>query len=258
MADQAGWIKVHRQMLDSAVWLSGDPLLFRVWMWCLLRASHRERQAVIGNEVYELAPGEFFTGRFKGSEQCHLKPSTFSDKMKLLEKMGNIRQRPDSVGTRVSVLNWTTYQLSDFEVRQEPDSAPTASRQPADTNNNDKKVKKEESDLFGHAPEKRRRGNPKASDLQLLFPGAVNPFARGVVESYQKHCGELREPISFESIKTLVSQQGEDRVLYAMRIVVVKGWRKIGKAFEYMQENVEDAKLKSNFATFREKIHEPC
>jgi hypothetical protein len=257
MADQEGWIKVHRRMLDSAVWLADDPVLFMVWIWCLLRASHRERQAVIGNEVYELEPGEFFTGRFKGAKQCHVPPSTFRDKMRLLEKMGNVRQRADSLGTRVTILNWATYQLSDYESRQPTDSSPTDGRQPADTNNNDKKVKKEESDLFGHAPAKRRRGNPSAHDLQLLFPGVENLFARGVVESYKNHCGELREPISFESIKTLVSQQGEDRVLYAMRIVVVKGWRKIGKAFEYMQENIEDAKLKSNFATFKEKIHEP-
>lgn len=256
MADQAGWIKVHRQMLDSAVWTSGDIALFRVWMWCLLRASHRDRQAVVGNEVYDLEPGQFFTGRHKGADQCGIPASTFTDKMRLLEKMGNIRQEPDSVGTRVTVLNWATYQLSDFESRQQTDSDPTDPRQRPDTNNNDKKEKKEESDLFGHTRTRGgKRRNPKPEEMMWLIKGTYSHrWALDYAMKYWGHIAGLKEPLTFEQLEVLVNKHGWVKVWHAMMIVVSKGWRKLAKGIEYIDEQQADPKFKAASQKFSDMI----
>lgn len=127
-----GWIKLHRKMLDSAVW-SGGLALKSVWVWCLLKASFAERETLIGGKLVRLQPGQFVTGRQKGAEESGLAPSTFRDTLDKLEEIGNIRQDSDSRATVITIVNWETYQLLDGECRQNPDSQPTASRQPADT-----------------------------------------------------------------------------------------------------------------------------
>ena len=48
----AGWIKLHRQLLDSLVF--DNPDLLKVWIWCLLKASHREYKTLVGFQEVEL------------------------------------------------------------------------------------------------------------------------------------------------------------------------------------------------------------
>ena len=56
-----GYIKLHRKLMDSAVW--GDPLYLKLWLYCLMKSTHKEREVILGNQVITLKPGEFITGR---------------------------------------------------------------------------------------------------------------------------------------------------------------------------------------------------
>ena len=81
----AGWIKLHRKILDSAVF--DNPDLLKVWIWCLLKATHDDYTQLVGLKVVELTKGQFITGRFKGAEELKLNPSTFYKYLKVLEKI---------------------------------------------------------------------------------------------------------------------------------------------------------------------------
>lgn len=134
MIDIEGWISLHRKLLDSAVFQNAD--LLKVWIWCLLKATHKDYEMMVGLQVVELEPGQFVTGRNKGSDELNLKPSTFRDYLKTLEKMGMIELNPDNKKTLITVANWDKYQTESGRVRQQTDNKPTTSRQRADTNNN--------------------------------------------------------------------------------------------------------------------------
>ena len=61
-----GWIKLHRQVVESPVF--DNPNLFKVWMWCLCKASHVEHEVVIGKQIVKLQAGQFVFGRLKAAE----------------------------------------------------------------------------------------------------------------------------------------------------------------------------------------------
>lgn len=51
-----GWIKLHRKILDSAVWL--EPLHLRAFLWLLLSANHKPRKVYIRNLKAEVTVGK--------------------------------------------------------------------------------------------------------------------------------------------------------------------------------------------------------
>lgn len=130
MIDIEGWISLHRKLLDSAVFQNAD--LLKVWIWCLLKATHKDYETMVGMQVVELKTGQFITGRNKGSDELKLKPSTFRDYLKTLEKMGMIELNPDNKKTLITVANWDKYQTESGRVRQQTDNGPTTSRQQTD------------------------------------------------------------------------------------------------------------------------------
>ena len=56
-----GWIKLHRKILDSAIWL--DPLCLKAFLWLLLSANHKPRKIYIRNIRAEITveAGEIIT-----------------------------------------------------------------------------------------------------------------------------------------------------------------------------------------------------
>lgn len=102
----------------------------------MLKATHKDYEIMVGLQVVNLMPGQFITGRKAGAEELKLKPSTFRDYLKSLEKMGMINLKPDNKKTVVTVENWDKYQTEDGRIRQQPDNEPTTNRQRPDTNNN--------------------------------------------------------------------------------------------------------------------------
>lgn len=61
-----GWIKLHRKLRNNPVF--NNPNLLRLWLICLTEASHTSRKQMIGNQVVDLSPGQFVTGRFDIAE----------------------------------------------------------------------------------------------------------------------------------------------------------------------------------------------
>ena len=104
----SGWIKLHRKLIDSPVF-DNDKLL-RVWVWCLLRASHKERTVLVGLQEVTLNPGEFIFGRDSAAQQLKLPPSTVYRLMKKLEDpLGNLVIKASSKYSVISIVNWGNY-----------------------------------------------------------------------------------------------------------------------------------------------------
>ena len=103
-----GWVKLHRQLRQSAVF--DNPKLLKVWIWILLKATHKERQQIVGRRTVTLQPGQFIFGRYAAAEELQMPPSTVRDYMQMLAEMGNITLAPDTKWTLVTVDNWELYQ----------------------------------------------------------------------------------------------------------------------------------------------------
>ena len=142
-----GWIKSHRQILESAVFQ--DPELLKVWIWCLHRASHREQHVPMstgrGVTVVTIGPGQFVFGRHEAALELLMKPSSVRNRMQKLKCMENVDIQPARHFSIVTICNWDRYQNGDDDdgqaSGQPKDNQRTTKGQPKDTYKNAKNVK---------------------------------------------------------------------------------------------------------------------
>lgn len=117
--------------------------LFKVFMYCLMKATHSDHKQLIGKQFIELTPGQFVYGRKKAALELNMKESTVRDYIELLKQENAIQVKSTNKYSIITVVNWLTYQGKDDENRQQNDSKMTAKGQQNDTNKNVKNVKNE-------------------------------------------------------------------------------------------------------------------
>lgn len=102
----------------------------------MLKATHKDYETLVGLQVVELLPGQFVTGRFKGSEELKMNPSTFYKYLKILQDLSMIALKSDNKKTVVTIENWDKYQGEEGRAYQQNNNNVTTTYQQRDTNNN--------------------------------------------------------------------------------------------------------------------------
>lgn len=170
-----GWIKLHRKVLDSSIF--SNPHLLKMWMWCLLKASHKGYKQMIGLEEIELKEGQFVTGRNKGSAELNVNPSTWYKHLKVLEKMKMIELESNNKMTVVSVVNWSVYQGSEIEKEQPNNNQITTKEQQSNTNKNVKNVKNEKNSLCMYDEKLKNVVNLLENNIGVIPPILINEIS---------------------------------------------------------------------------------
>ena len=140
-----GYIKLYRQITDTPVWADSDKL--KLWLMCLMKATHDEKTQVVGNQIIELKAGQFITGRSALSDEFNrdvkkdrrVDGLTLFRWLSLFEKMLNIKKT--NKYSLVTVLNWDKYQGQRTSNEQQLNNKRTSNEQQLNTNKNDKNVK---------------------------------------------------------------------------------------------------------------------
>ena len=140
----SGYIHLYRKSLDSHVFR--DAHLWRLWSWCLLKATYKERLVSIrsgkGNIIVPVVPGQFIFGRDSAAKELNENPSTIWKRMQKLKNIGNCDIESNSQYSVVTIINWDIYQSEINNSNSESNSQVTAKGQPSNTNNKGNKVKK--------------------------------------------------------------------------------------------------------------------
>lgn len=135
-----GWIKLHRCLKDKAIF--DNEKLLKVFIWCLLKATHKPHEQLVGRQKVLLQPGQFITGRNKAAMELNMAPSTAWEYLKLLETNNTINIKSNNKFSIVTIVNWTLYQMddeiSDNKSNNKPDNKSTTNQQQINTNKNDK------------------------------------------------------------------------------------------------------------------------
>lgn len=125
-----GWIKLWRSSLDSEVFK--DEVMWRLWCLCLLKATYKDYDQMVGLQVVSLKPGQFVTGRFalhydyyknwkprkeKGIVSKPLSENSIWNRMVTLQKLNNVEIKTTNKYSIISIVNWEKYQgeLEDVE-----------------------------------------------------------------------------------------------------------------------------------------------
>ena len=108
----AGWIKIHRKMLDNPV-VFKDPDHLAVWMYLLLTASHKKHKTIFGGKPVYLEAGQLITGRKKISDVTGVNPSKVKRILNLFKTDQQIDQQATRYGSIITILEWDRYQEND-------------------------------------------------------------------------------------------------------------------------------------------------
>lgn len=128
------WIKLYRKLLKSPIFENEKAL--KVWIWCLLKATHVEREQLVGRQKVQLKKGEFIFGRKKASQELKMKEKTLYDYMKLLENLQMLVIKSNNKFSVVSIEKWEDYQ----ETKVKSDNKRTTNEQQMNTNKNVKNI----------------------------------------------------------------------------------------------------------------------
>lgn len=149
----SGWIKLHRKILDSPVF--ENEKILKVFMYCLLQASHKDHTHLVGTQVVNLKAGQMVFGRESWSKRLKIKESTLYRYMKLLETLNIVEIKTNNKFSIVTVVNWGVYQDSNNQSEQQMDNKRTTDEQQMDTNKNVKNEKNEKNkDIVAYLNEK--------------------------------------------------------------------------------------------------------
>ena len=134
-----GYIKAYRKTMKSRVFQNEG--LFKVWMWCLWKASHTDQWVTIktgrGTTEVHLLPGQFIFGRKTAAKELKMHPETVRKRMHKLKNMRNLTIESTNHYSLITIVNWEFYQGDNKKV---PSKVPTK-YQPSTTYKNDKNDK---------------------------------------------------------------------------------------------------------------------
>ena len=122
----SGYVRFWRKVLDSGMLKNHKLWVF--WSWCLLKASYREYDAIVGLQVVHLMPGQFIFGRRKAASETGLTEREIRTIIELLKKTGNLTIKTTNKFSIITIINWPIYQAKESENDQLDDQPPTSKR----------------------------------------------------------------------------------------------------------------------------------
>lgn len=108
-----GYVRLWRKSLDAG-WIRNHKL-WAFWTYCLLKASYKEFDAIVGLQVVHLLPGQFIFGLRVASKETGLTIREIRTIIDFLRKAGNLTIKTTNKFSIISIVNWHIYQPQEKE-----------------------------------------------------------------------------------------------------------------------------------------------
>lgn len=196
-----GWVKLYRITLESAIFDNAN--LYKVWSYCMMKASHKEHKLMVGNQLVELKAGEFVFGRKRAAIELKMSESTTWRYMKKLEKLESLNINSNNKFSIINIVNWGKYQDENGEdgqqTEQQMNNKWTTDEQQVDTNKNVKNDKNEKNDknkdtidsdfekLWELYPNKQGKSKALVSYKKAIKDGVTNKAIQDGILTYSNH-----------------------------------------------------------------------
>jgi hypothetical protein len=124
-----GWVSLWRKLQDNPVFQK--PELLKVFIWCLLKATHAESRVLIDCQEIKLQPGQFIYGRKKAAKELSMAESSVRNYIDFLagerDHVGRHEDRELDIFSRsnysiITLRNWNKYQKSGQQSGQRQDT----------------------------------------------------------------------------------------------------------------------------------------
>jgi hypothetical protein len=225
---QTGWIKLYRKLLTHEVFRSKDDKLFKTFIYCLLRAGHKEKEVFFNKQKVKLKAGQFITGREQASRDLGYSPKTFDRKINDLQNGTNLTRCMTRRFSIISITNWETYQGRP----EEDDPLPDPEHDPLNgtnltTNKKNKEVKKKDPSAIS---------SEIASLVSQLFsfPGGEETYSKMIQAiSQTRKAGKVSQGVILTLLKSL-EKFPQEKNQAGIRIYLEKEKYREGKNENYL------------------------
>jgi len=188
-----GWISLHRKVLDNPVVPMSKPFSkFEAWVYLLLSVNHSEGKVVIGNDIQVVEKGSRITSIMKLCKSFGWGNTRVRNFLVLLQKDDMIRFESNSLFTKISICNYSTYQTP-----AEPDKSVTNYEQ-LDAN------------LETHTNNKNLI--IKNKKITKVASGLVNSLFNTFWKKYPKKRGKDKAEISFNKLSENQKMKAVDSI----------------------------------------------
>ncbi len=186
----AGWIKLYRKLKDSLVF--DNPELLKVWIWCLLKATHDDYTQMIGLQEVELKKGQFIFGRKVAANELKMSESKTYRLIKKLENMQNLNIKANNKFSVITIENWEIYQSdnnnNEQQSEQQMNNKRTTNEQQMNTNKNIK-------------------NNKNINNIYTLFDSySDNAYLRQALRDYSIMRNKIKAPLTERAVTLLLNK----------------------------------------------------
>jgi len=134
------FIKLDRSLLKHRYFDNVNVL--KVWLFMLMKASHKPHKHLAGNTTVELEAGSFVFGRIAAARDLKMTEQTVRTIVKLFENDGKITIKTTNKYSIITVVNFTAYQVEKYKTNQQNNQQLTinqpSTNQQLTTNKNEK------------------------------------------------------------------------------------------------------------------------
>ncbi|MCF8218677.1 MAG: hypothetical protein K9J21_06815 [Bacteroidales bacterium] len=115
----AGWIKLHRKILENPLWLSEPFTRAQAWVDLLLIANRFDSYIVVKGERVKVKKGQVGFSELKLSRRWRWSRTKVRKFLDLIEKEGQIERVADSKTLIITVINYEDYQINHDQEEKE-------------------------------------------------------------------------------------------------------------------------------------------
>jgi hypothetical protein len=148
MAD-LGWIKLHRELLDKAIWQCSTTEQKTILITLLLMANHDQREWEWEGKKFKCVPGQFVTSIKSIAIKAGVTNQNVRTALVRFEKYEFLTNQSTKTGRLITIVNWGLYQCENNLPNIAPNKDLTKTSQSAHKaltpNKNDKNDKNEKN-----------------------------------------------------------------------------------------------------------------
>lgn len=106
----AGWIKLHRKIMDCLLWDDEPANKRSAWVDLLLLANHEEKKVMFNGQLITIRAGQRITSIRKLAQMWNWSKNRTERFLSLLESEGMIIKQSDHNRTLLTIVNYEVYQ----------------------------------------------------------------------------------------------------------------------------------------------------
>lgn len=150
---QQGWIKLHRQIQENAIWSGNEPFDCRsAWIDLILLANHEPKEILLNGTLTTIQRGQLHRSQMFLAERWHWSRKRIKKYLSMLKNAEMIdflaSTNGTTRGTTITIVNYDKYQFEGTTEVSTGVSTGEQQRSHKQEIKNDKNVKNEKKDIY--------------------------------------------------------------------------------------------------------------